>query len=82
MFTIHPEKYALTLTAGFGAGVALFGLVYFFAFQFNGNEWKWVRCTVLSSFKGVPTDSDNFPLAVLRSATQNFRMDAMANPAD
>lgn len=54
MSTIHSEKYALTLTAGFGAGVALFGLVYFFAFQFNGNDWKWVRYTVLYSYKGVP----------------------------
>jgi len=42
------EKYALTLTAGFGAGVALFGLVYFFAFQFNGNEWKWIGNTKFS----------------------------------
>ncbi|KAI7944283.1 hypothetical protein MJO28_011811 [Puccinia striiformis f. sp. tritici] len=47
-YTAWYEKYALTLTAGFGAGVALFGLFYFFAFQFNGNEWKWIGNTKFS----------------------------------
>ncbi|PLW16948.1 hypothetical protein PCANC_13911 [Puccinia coronata f. sp. avenae] len=47
-YTAWYEKYALTLTAGLGAGVALFGLVYFFAFQFNGNEWKWIGNTKFS----------------------------------
>ncbi|KAA1113458.1 hypothetical protein PGT21_031932 [Puccinia graminis f. sp. tritici] len=47
-YTAWYEKYALTLTAGFGAGVALFGLLYFFAFQFSGKEWKWAGNTKFS----------------------------------
>jgi hypothetical protein len=72
----------LTLTAGLGAGVALFGLVYFFAFQFNGNEWKWVRRTDPSRCKRVTICSDVFAFLVIRLATQNFQMDAMVSPAD
>lgn len=44
-YTAWYEKYALTLTAGFGAGIAIFGLVYFFAFQYNGQEWSWIGNT-------------------------------------
>ncbi|CAH7680959.1 OPT family small oligopeptide transporter [Phakopsora pachyrhizi] len=43
------EKYALTLTAGLSAGVALFGLLYFFAFQLSGKEYNWVGNTQYSS---------------------------------
>ncbi|WAQ88485.1 hypothetical protein PtA15_9A612 [Puccinia triticina] len=47
-YTAWYEKYALTLTAGLGAGVALFGLLYFFAFQFSGQEWAWAGNTKFS----------------------------------
>lgn len=36
------EKYALTLTAGISGGIAIFGLVYFFAFQMNEKSYDWV----------------------------------------
>ncbi|EGF98215.1 putative oligopeptide transporter [Melampsora larici-populina 98AG31] len=36
------EKYALTLTAGISSGIAIFGLFYFFALQFNGQNYPWV----------------------------------------
>ncbi|KAH9812148.1 putative oligopeptide transporter [Melampsora americana] len=36
------DKYALILPAGIGAGVAIFGLIYFFAFQMNGQIYSWV----------------------------------------
>lgn len=42
------EKYALTLTAGIGSGVAIFGLLYFFIFQMNGQSYDWVSLTNLS----------------------------------
>ncbi|KAG0150618.1 hypothetical protein CROQUDRAFT_652218 [Cronartium quercuum f. sp. fusiforme G11] len=45
-FTAWYEKYALTLTAGISAGIAIFGLVYFFAFQMNGQSWDWAGNTI------------------------------------
>ncbi|KAG0150630.1 hypothetical protein CROQUDRAFT_668510 [Cronartium quercuum f. sp. fusiforme G11] len=40
-YTAWYEKYALTLTAGIGSGVAIFGLLYFFLFQMNGQTYSW-----------------------------------------
>ncbi|EGF99343.1 putative oligopeptide transporter [Melampsora larici-populina 98AG31] len=42
-YTAWYEKYALTLTAGIGGGIAIFGLIYFFAFQMNGKDYDWPK---------------------------------------
>lgn len=63
-YTAWYEKYALTLTAGIGGGIAIFGLIYFFAFQMNGHEYNWVGNTIYSAgcdgqectLKEVPQD--------------------------
>ncbi|EGG04813.1 putative oligopeptide transporter [Melampsora larici-populina 98AG31] len=45
-YTAWYEKYALTLTAGLSAGIAIFALIYFFAFQMNGQEYEWSGNTI------------------------------------
>ncbi|EGG10787.1 putative oligopeptide transporter [Melampsora larici-populina 98AG31] len=47
------EKYALTLTAGISSGVAIFGLFYFFALQFNGQNYPWRDAMVQRALCGV-----------------------------
>ncbi|EGF98219.1 putative oligopeptide transporter [Melampsora larici-populina 98AG31] len=63
-YTAWYEKYALTLTAGISSGVAIFGLIYFFALQFNGQSYPWVGNEIFAAgcdaatctLRQVPTD--------------------------
>lgn len=43
------EQYAMPLAAGLGAGTAVAGLIYFFAFQMNGNTYEWAGNTIYRS---------------------------------
>ncbi|KAH9810214.1 putative oligopeptide transporter [Melampsora americana] len=47
------EKYALTLTAGISSGIAIFGLFYFFALQFNGQSYPWRDATAQHALCGM-----------------------------
>ncbi|EGG12465.1 putative oligopeptide transporter [Melampsora larici-populina 98AG31] len=45
-YMLWYAKYAVVLASAIPAGIAIFGLVYFFAFKMNGQEYNWAGNTI------------------------------------